>query len=276
MRTLFFVVSLWLATNTLDAKIVFHSKRTETYQIYTMNADGSNQTQITFSDHRAAYPIWSPNGRQIVFTRFIAADHNEEVFVMDADGTNQRNLSNHPGYDSFPEWSPDGSLIVFTSDRHGGKNADTNLFVMSPDGEDIKQITKLKWAMAPRWSPDGKQILYSEAIESRSDKSKPVIATLDFARREVIKWQRLPVPKGTFSTSDFSADGKSILFSSQQNGDDSDEIYRFVLADRQLIQLTNSPGRDAGPHEWSPRLAVSPQELTPTLWGEIKSNQLQQ
>ena len=126
----------------------------------------------------------------------------------------------------------------------------------------------------PDWSPDGKQILYREAIESRSDKSRPIIATLDLVRREVIRWNRVPVPPGTFSTSDFSADGMSILFSSDQHddGEDNDEIYRFVLADRQLIQLTHSPGRDAGPHEWNPRLSVSPAERILTLWGEIKNS----
>ena len=83
----------------------------------------------------------------------------------------------------------------------------------------------------------------------------------------------MPVPKGTFSTSDFSADGRSILFSADliDDSEKNDEIYRFVLADRQLIQLTHSPGRDAGPHEWNPLLSVSPQELIPTRWGEIKT-----
>ena len=241
---------------------------------------------------------------------------DEEVFVMDADGTNQRNLSNNPEFDSFPDWSPDGEQIVFVSSR---RRIGTNLFVMSADGGNVEQITRLKWVTAPRWSPDGKriafetddfeierqvyvvdadgrkpwrvsspkantamvlggwspdgrQILYREAIESRSDKSTPVIATLDRVRREVIRWKRVPVPKGTFSTSDFSADGTSILFSSDLNGDDNDEIYRFVLADSTLIQLTHSPGRDAGPHEWNSRLSVSPQRLTPTSWGEIKSD----
>ena len=329
-RTAMLVACLWLVTSPLWGQIAFHSERTGTYQIYTMNADGSNQTQLTFLEGDPAYPIWSPNGKQIVFT-VLVGEHfdkknkrivmDEEVFVMDADGTNQRNLTNNPEYDSFPDWSPDGEQIVFVSSRSRNvhKGIGSNLFVMSPDGENVKQITHFKWVTSPRWSPDGKriafetddfdidrqvyvvdadgrnpwqvsspkantamilggwspdgkQILYREAIESRSDKSTPVIATLDRVRRGVIKWQRVPVPKGTFSTSDFSADGTSILFSSDQNGDDNDEIYRFVLADRTLIQLTHSPGRDAGPHEWSPRLSVSPQRLTPTSWGEIKSD----
>lgn len=321
MRTIIPVAIFWLITSPLWGQIAFHSKRTGTYQIYTMNADGSNQTQLTFSEDSAAYPIWSPNGRQIVFTAFVGGDldGNEEVFVINADGTNQRNLSNHPAYDSFPDWSPDGQQIVFVSSRNRDvhKGIRSNLFVMSPDGENVKQITKLKWATAPRWSPDGnriafetddfemerqvyvvdadgrqpwrvsspkantamilggwspdgKQILYSEAIESRSDKAMPVIATLDRVRREVIKWKRMPVLKGTFSTSDFSADGKSILFAGKQNGDDW-EIYRFVLAERQLIQLTHSPGRDAGPHEWNRSLSVSlQQDMLPTTWGAVK------
>ena len=36
------------------------------------------------------------------------------------------------------------------------------------------------------WSPDGKQILYSEAIESRNDKATLVIATLDPVRQIII------------------------------------------------------------------------------------------
>ena len=326
MRMIILVACLWLVTSPLWGKIAFHSRRTGTYQIYTMNSDGSNQTQITFNEARAAYPMWSPDGRQIVFTRFVGGerDGNEEVYVMDADGSNQRNLTNHPRYDSFPDWSPDGSLIVFASSRNRNpeKNLFTNIFVMSPDGNNVKQITHLSWATAPRWSPDGtqiafetddfeierqvyvvdvdgsnlwrvsspkantamilegwspdgKQILYREAIESRSDKSTPVIATLNPVRqREIIRWERVPVPKMPFSTADFSPDGKSILFAGMQN--DDWEIYRFVLADRQLIQLTDSPGRDAGPHEWNSRLSVAPQQrLLRQYWGKIKSDLLQ-
>ena len=330
MRVVILVASFWLATSSLWGQIAFHARRPGgTYQIYTMNSDGSNQIQLTFNEeNRSAYPIWSPNGKQIIFTRFmgqwseekrdfVRVVMNQDVFVMDADGTNQRNLTNHPEYDSSPDWSPDGKQIVFASSR---SRIGSNIFVMSADGDNIKQITKLKWAGAPRWSPDGKriafeaddfemeiqiyvvdaggrtpwrvsspkantwmflggwspdgkQILYREAIESRSDKSRPVIATLDLVRRKVIRWKRVPVPKGTFSTSDFSADGRSILFSSDQHddGEKNDEIYRFVLSDRQLIQLTHSPGRDAGPHEQDPRLLVSPRGLALTRWGEIKT-----
>ena len=69
----------------------------------------------------------------------------------------------------------------------------------------------------------------------------------------------------------FSADGKSILFAGKRSGDDDWNIYRFRLADRKLTQLTDSPGNDLAPQESNPRLSVSPQEMLPTQWGEIKT-----
>ena len=322
MRFSLLVACLSLATSPLWGKIVFYSQRDGNSEIYTMDADGSNPTRLTFNEARDTSPAWSSNGQQIAFHSY--RDGNREVYVMDADGSNPQNLTRHPAFDGRPDWSPDGSRIAFT---RGIDNGAINIHVMNADGSNVQQLThmriehwelasKPKWspdgewilfggdivegnlkqgrqvyAMRPDgsdrwqvsvpafnaamflggWSPDGKQILYAEAIESRSDKSTPVIATLDLVRRVVIRWQRVPVPKGPFDTSDFSADGKSILFAGKQNDDDWN-IYRFVLADRQLIQLTNSPGRDAGPHEWNPRLSVSPQELAPKRWGEIKSN----
>ena len=68
---------------------------------------------------------------------------------MDADGSNQRNLTRHPASDALPNWSPDGSQIAFDSDRDG----DLNVYVMDADGGNIRQLTRTKFATAPKWSP---------------------------------------------------------------------------------------------------------------------------
>ena len=106
MRIVMFVVCLWLATSPLFGKIVFHSRRDGTHEIYKMSSDGSNQTRLTFNQASDAYPVWSPDGRQIAFHS--NRDGNNEIYVMDADGRNQRNLTHHPGYDAFPDRHPDG------------------------------------------------------------------------------------------------------------------------------------------------------------------------
>ena len=38
-------------------------------EIFVMNADGSNQTQITFNEFNDEVPAWSPDGKRIVFQR---------------------------------------------------------------------------------------------------------------------------------------------------------------------------------------------------------------
>jgi Tol biopolymer transport system component len=40
-----------------------------------------------------------------------------------------------------PDWSADGKYIVFASNRGAGV---FNLFVMTPDGKNVRQITDLK------------------------------------------------------------------------------------------------------------------------------------
>jgi TolB protein len=73
--------------------------------IYTMNADGSGRTRITFrSSTREENPDWSPDSKQIAF--YSERFGNAEIVVMDADGTHQRRITHDPWYDCCPRWKP--------------------------------------------------------------------------------------------------------------------------------------------------------------------------
>ena len=310
MRMVILVACLWLTTSPLHAKIVFRSYRDGNAEIYLMRSNGEGQTRLTHDGASDFFPAWSPNGRQIVFCS--ERDGNPEIYVMDADGGNQRNLTQHPAFESSPDWSPDGSQIAFTSDRDSGDDHDLNIFVMDADGDNVRQVTQLEFAVTPKWSPDGEriafegiidqrrqiyvinadganrqlvsqpipdtgmflggwspdgtQILYKASINDSVKNSTVIIATL-----KPKKYEMVPIPKMDSTSADWGADGKSILIALRRDGGDWD-IYRFRLRDRQLIQLTDHPTKDSSPHEWNPRLPVSPQGLVPTRWGEIKSN----
>ena len=106
-------IDTWLKN--VSGKIVFQSDRDGDWEIYVMNADGSNVVQLTHNSAADEYPVWSPDGKQIAFKS--NRDGNFEIYVMDADGTNQKRLTNHPSNDEDPAWSPDGKHIVFHSDR---------------------------------------------------------------------------------------------------------------------------------------------------------------
>ncbi len=51
-----------------------------------MNADGSDNTQLTFNDDKDFSPSWSPDSKQIAFQS--DRDGDMKIYVMNADGSN--------------------------------------------------------------------------------------------------------------------------------------------------------------------------------------------
>jgi Tol biopolymer transport system component len=87
------------------SKIAFVSDRDGNSEIYVMNADGSNLTNLTNNpagDSVQGDFAWSPDGTQILF--HTDRDGNVEVYVMNADGSNQINLTNSPETDYSAIW----------------------------------------------------------------------------------------------------------------------------------------------------------------------------
>lgn len=77
-------------------------------QVHVMNADGSNQAQLTSSGVSGA-PVWSPDGSRIAF--YSLRDGNEEIYVMNANGSNQSRLTNNGAIDSWPSWGAAFQII---------------------------------------------------------------------------------------------------------------------------------------------------------------------
>jgi len=145
----------WPAWSPDGSQITFSSFQDASWDIYIMNADGTNVRQLTdgFWGEQAS---WSPDGTQLAFSGY--KDGNESIFVMNVDGTEVEQLTNADRGDDDPAWSPDGTQIVFSSDRDG----DSEIFVMNADGMNVRQLTDNDdLDEFPVWSPDGSQIIFN-------------------------------------------------------------------------------------------------------------------
>jgi Tol biopolymer transport system component len=87
-----------------QTKIAFASIRDGNWEIYVMNTDGSEKTNLTNNPWDDWSPSWSPDGKKIAFMS--SRDWNVEIYVMNTDGSEQINLTNNSSYDESPSWSP--------------------------------------------------------------------------------------------------------------------------------------------------------------------------
>ncbi len=129
--------------------IAFTSNRDGNYEIYTMNPDGSNPTNLTNNPAEDSLPDWSPDGTKILFCS--ERDGNNEIYVMNADGSNPTNLTNNPGEDLEPAWSPDGTKIAFESNR----NDYDDIYTINVDGSGEVNLTNNPGSadVHPSWQP---------------------------------------------------------------------------------------------------------------------------
>jgi Tol biopolymer transport system component len=72
--------------------------------IWAINPDGSDLTQLTFDTHTADLtPSYSPDGSKIIYSH-VYPSGDRDLFTMNAGGTHQQRLSHRPGNERFPHW----------------------------------------------------------------------------------------------------------------------------------------------------------------------------
>ena len=137
------------------ARIAFHSNRSGTHEIWTMNADGTDPKQVTTLESRSVSPAWSPDGTRLAFTSDRGG--NIDVYVLNLLDGSVTNLTAAAGADSNASWSPDGRSIAFDSDRLGT----LDIYVVDAAGGIPRRVTTaLAGESDPAWSPDGSQLLF--------------------------------------------------------------------------------------------------------------------
>jgi len=105
--------------------------RPSTMEIFVMDANGTNRSQITRNGAANFCPYFHPNNRQIIFASNMddPAGRNFELYLINDDGTGLERLTYYEAFDGFPMFSRDGSTLVFASNRNNTEPNETNIFI---------------------------------------------------------------------------------------------------------------------------------------------------
>ena len=143
----------WSSDNRM---IAFHSDIDGDNEIFSINVETGEESQLTENDFEDFDPSVSPDGTMIAFTS--DRDGNHEIYIMNVDGTNQRRLTNTDAFDGHAAWSPDSSMIAFSSNR----DDKYDLYLMNGDGSNQVRLTNADgFNYDPAWSPDGRFIAFT-------------------------------------------------------------------------------------------------------------------
>ncbi|MCW9707188.1 TolB family protein [Fodinibius salsisoli] len=227
--------------------IAFSQTVDQQLEIFTVKPDGTELQQLTNFSLQDQYPVISPDGKKIVFSRQDkdSPTVDNDIWVMNIDGSNAIKLTDNTVDDKRPSWSPDGSQIVFES----GKNS-FSIYVMDADGSNQTQLTDDEGQdHSASWSADNKIAFVSD----RQGDSSADIYQMDADGSNAAILISAESDNGiNLSNPAWSPDGSQIVYQGFASGGSP----RIFLADAEgsNIQMIEPDGNnnDARQPSWSP------------------------
>lgn len=152
------------------SKIAFESVRTGNLDVFTMNADGSNQTNLTHMTGEQQVPHWSPDGNSIAYYGPTNGTSSFAIWRMNSDGSQPQAITSTTSgvSDSDARWVSNQQLVY----THFVSAVPSELYVTGPQGTNqhsFSPSTNSYGQHFPMPSPDGKYIAWSEEDSNQID-----------------------------------------------------------------------------------------------------------
>jgi Tol biopolymer transport system component/predicted Ser/Thr protein kinase len=194
----------------------------------------SNQF-VDIVSERASQPIISPDGRRVMYVKYLGPDKNE-LWVSEIDGANRTELASSASLDTGAldtgAWSPDSSQLTFM-DFPG---RESRLYAVRLDGRDLRQVVRVEGIINSLiWSNDGKSF-YLGIIKRRGEKETVWKTSADGSHLEKFLDEGCDVV-------DTSLTGAYLLGAILEGRDAG--IYEISVAGRRMVPLL--PGVAAFP-----------------------------
>ncbi len=207
-------------------KIVFTSDKNGNEDIFSMNLDGTELTQLTDNQGNDNYPAVSPDGEKIAYTSDINGIW--QIMVMNWDGTEKTQLTQNPWRSGYPAWSFDGRFIFFEVYQDG----DWEIYRISSDGSNMKRLTFNSGISD--WHPCGHPFQYKVIYESGTVGNEDLYI-MDYDGDNIEKISDIKMRQRVPAV---SIDGEMIVFAVYE--DDNSYIYTMDISGENLNRISGS------------------------------------
>jgi TolB protein len=198
-----------------NGQILFASKRTGTWQIYTINPDGTNLKALTNDKGVNNYrPSFTIDGR-ILFVSDREIKPN--IYSIDIDSSNLIKLTEGDDYFDYPSQLDDGRIVYLSN-----KESKWQIWIMNADGSNKRKITSL--------------FFNPISIYSMPSYVRDTLVTMPPPDDTFLGRRNLALSKLT----------SKVVFSARDNKGDL-EIFRIDIDGNNLRNLTQNLGIDTSP-----------------------------
>jgi Tol biopolymer transport system component len=197
-------------------QVAFVWRREQTQGIYIKLIDGGEPLLVSRGTEDSYAPAWSPDGRQIAFIRHVRdgdGQGRDAIFVVTALGGAERRLATSHAEMHGLSWSRDQKILAIV-DRESTDEPDA-IFLLSLESAQRRRLTRPPAGYIgdrqPRFSPDGRTLAFIRRVAPGKDDF--YLVPVDGGEE-----RRLTVGSSPKFGLDWTADGRSIVFSSSRLG----------------------------------------------------------
>ena len=229
-------------------RIAYVSTASGRLNLWIMNADGSGARQLLHSDDRQASPVFSHDGKELVYAQDKGGDELYDLYAVSVAGGEPRNLTKtDKTSETAPLFSPDGTKFAFGSKEK--ITPFTNLAVMDWASGSTHLLThetdpKASWR-AVCWSADGRTLFATRRVGL--DDSDAYRVDVQSGTAEKLTEHS---GKQLVELTDVSPDGKTLLLTSNEK-DGYENVALFDVASKQERWVTDTQW-EASSGEFSP------------------------